>query len=133
LYVASRRVLLDALDALEAQRQALCLVGSHAVYLRSGSVDLSKAAMTSDGDLGLDPNLVVTTPLLEAALSQAGFTRDISGRQPQPGTWWRTQDVNGIGLPIAVDLLAPASMAAGRRGARIPPHDRAAVRRVPGA
>jgi hypothetical protein len=74
LYVASRRVLLDALDALEAQRQALCLVGAHAVYLRSISVDLRIAAMTSDGDLGLDPTLVATTPLLEAALSQAGFT-----------------------------------------------------------
>jgi hypothetical protein len=40
--------------------------------------------------------------------------------------------VKGIPVPIAVDLLAPASMANGSRGARIPPHDRAAVRRVPG-
>ncbi len=33
LYVAARRVLLDALDALAGQREALILVGAQAVYI----------------------------------------------------------------------------------------------------
>jgi hypothetical protein len=132
LYVASRRVLLDALDALTEHHRALTLVGAHAVYLRTGAAHLGIAATTSDSDLGLDPDLVASTPFLEAALTHAGFTRAGSARQPQPGTWWRTQEVSGISVPIAVDLLAPQTLTSGGRGARIPPHDRAAVRRVPG-
>lgn len=132
LHVAARRVLLDALVALEEQRPAMVLVGAQAIYLRSGSANLGVAVFTSDADLGLDPALVESDPRLEVALGAAGFSRDVVGRQAQPGTWWRSQDVGGKNIPIAVDLLAAETLSDGGRGARIPPHDKRAVRRVGG-
>jgi hypothetical protein len=134
LTVAARRVLLDGISALHEHVQALVLIGAQAVYLRSQSTNLGVATATSDGDLSLDPELLRPDPRIEAALTDAGFTRDIDSRQPQPGTWFRTVDVNGSPVPIPVDLLAPETLipSAGRRGVRIPPHDRSAVRRVPG-
>jgi len=39
LYVAARRALLDAAEALAEQREALILVGAQAVYLRAGDAD----------------------------------------------------------------------------------------------
>lgn len=132
LYVASRRVLLDALAALEDQRHAVVLVGAQAVYLQTDSVRIELSAFTSDADLGLDPDLIKTEPHLDIALSTAGFSRAAGDRQQQPGTWWRVQVIAGIDVPIAVDLLAPETLTAGGRGADLPPHDRGAVRRVPG-
>ena len=43
----------------------------------------------------------------------------------QPGEW-----LSADGIPV--DLLVPSALAAGRRGARIPPHDKRAMRRVVG-
>jgi hypothetical protein len=40
LFVAARRVLLDAMDALDNHRHALVLVGAQAVYLQAGAADL---------------------------------------------------------------------------------------------
>jgi hypothetical protein len=134
LTVAARRVLLDGISALHEHVQALVLVGAQAIYLRSQSIDLGMATATSDGDISLDPELLRPDPRIEEAMTGAGFTRDIDARQPQPGTWFRTVDVNGSPLPIPVDLLAPETLIvpAGRRGVRLPPHDRSAVRRIPG-
>ncbi|MGA2930016.1 MAG: hypothetical protein ABSG43_29315 [Solirubrobacteraceae bacterium] len=39
--VAARRVLLDALEALEAHRDALVLVGAQAIYLYTGDTDVA--------------------------------------------------------------------------------------------
>ena len=130
--VAARRVLLDALVALREHLDALVLVGAQAVYLRSGTLDLGVAMYTSDGDVGLDPELLRGDPRLEGALTGAGFTRDILDRDPQPGTWFQVVRIDGKDVPIAVDLLAPESLAAGRRGADLPPHAKGSVRRVPG-
>ena len=132
LTVAARRVLLDALTALSGHLDALVLVGAQAVYLRSGSADLAVATATSDGDVGIDPELLRPAPRLEAALTGAGFTRDVVDRQSQPGTWYRLAQVDGRLVPVAVDLLAPQTLAAGGRGADLPPHTRGAVRRVLG-
>lgn len=41
-YVAARRVLLDALAALLAQRNAVVLVGAQAIYLRVGQGDAER-------------------------------------------------------------------------------------------
>jgi hypothetical protein len=41
LYVAARRVLLDALDALVNHRDATVLAGAQAVYVRTGAVRTS--------------------------------------------------------------------------------------------
>jgi hypothetical protein len=132
LTVAARRVLLDALVALQSHLQALVLVGAQAVYLRSGALDLGVAVFTSDGDVGLDPELLHGDPLLEAALTEAGFTRDIVDHDSQPGTWFLLVRIDGKQVPIAVDLLTPDSLAGGRRSADLPPHGRGSVRRVAG-
>ena len=39
-YVAARRVLLDALDALASQRRAVVVAGAQAVYLRTGDGEM---------------------------------------------------------------------------------------------
>ena len=67
-YVAARRVLLDALEALEAQKQAVIVAGAQAVYLRTseggrgiathttdGDLVIGIAPFTTDGDLAIDP------------------------------------------------------------------------------
>ncbi len=56
IYVLSRRVLLDALEALGKHRQAVILVGSQAVYLHVGDADLAVAPFTTDGDLAIVPD-----------------------------------------------------------------------------
>ena len=48
LYVLARRILLDTLEALENQRQALVLVGAQAIYLHTGEADLAVAPYTTD-------------------------------------------------------------------------------------
>jgi hypothetical protein len=47
-YVAARRVLLDALDALRPHRNALVVVGAQAIYLRTGAGDIGIAPYTTD-------------------------------------------------------------------------------------
>lgn len=53
--VVARRVLLDALEALQAQRDAITLVGAQAVHLRIAAGGLTTASYTSDAHLGVDP------------------------------------------------------------------------------
>ena len=57
-YVAARSVLLDALGALGAQREAVVLVGAQAIYMYTGALELAVAEFTTDGDLTIDPALV---------------------------------------------------------------------------
>ena len=131
LYVESRRVLLDALEALGEHRDSLVLVGAQAVYLRSERAKLSVAAFTSDGDLGLDPRNLAALPRIEAAMRQAGF--ELSAPD-QPGIWKKSvkRDAEEP-YEVSVDLLVPEQLAgSGRRSAQIPPHDKKAARRVPG-
>jgi len=56
VYVLARRILLDALQALGDQRDALVLVGAQAIYLHTGDGDLAVAPYTTDGDIALDPS-----------------------------------------------------------------------------
>ena len=73
LYVVARRVLLDALEALGAHRDAIILVGAQAVFLRVGEADLAVAPYTTDGDLVIDPSALARVPALERELKAAGF------------------------------------------------------------
>lgn len=86
-YVAARRVLLDALDALGAQRRAVVLVGAQAIYLRVGESDLAVAPHTTDGDLAVDPRALHDEPDLGGALRGAGFRLAIT-----PGSWTRDEE-----------------------------------------
>ena len=125
LLVAARAALLDALDALTAQRDALMLIGAQAIYLHTGGADIALAEATKDSDLAVDPRALVDDPLLDDAMTAAGFHRDLV--YPQPGSW-----LSPTGIPV--DLMVPEALAGGggRRGARIPPHSRHATRRTPG-
>ena len=130
LNVVARRVLLDALVALRDQSDAITIVGAQAIYLRSAEVELSVASYTSDADLGLDPERLIDVPLLEQAMTDAGFARGVADHA---GSWLRGERVGGMMTDIAVDLLVPERLSAGgRRSVTIPPHDPMSARRVPG-
>ena len=74
-YIAARRVLLDALTALAAHERAIVVAGAQAIYLRTGSADLTitVAPYTTDGDLALDPRRLGDDPALEMAMGKADF------------------------------------------------------------
>lgn len=122
LIVRARSALLDAADALVVHRDSLVLVGAQAVYLRTGGLQVALAEATKDSDVALDPRTVAGEPLLDDAMTRAGFYRS-----DQPGSW-----LNREGIPV--DLMVPELLAGGggrgARGARIPPHSKHAARRA---
>jgi len=132
LYVVARRVLLDAVGALDSHRDAIVLVGAQAVYLRVGEADLAVAPFTTDGDLAIDPAVLAEIPPLEKALMRAGFrpkTKD------SVGVWVTKRPTSqSVETEVAVDLLVPASVSpgTGRRAARLPGHDVRVARIVKG-
>jgi hypothetical protein len=125
LLTAARRVLLDALQALAAHRDALVVIGAQAIYLHTGQADIALAEATKDSDLAIDPRALLDDPRIEEAMIAAKFHRDLT--HPQPGSW-----LSPDGIPV--DLMVPEALAGqgGRRGARIPPHSTHATRRTPG-
>src|SRR5438034_6303109 len=125
ILVAARSALLDALEALADQRDALVLIGAQAIYLHTGAAPVALAEATKDTDLAVDPRALNDDPLLEEAMQRARFHRNLT--DPQPGSW-----LSPRGIPV--DLMVPAALAGegGRRGGRIPPHSRHATRRTPG-
>lgn len=127
LRVRTRAALLDALDALEAQLDALVVVGAQALFLHTGDVDVAVPTETKDADIGVDGDRLRDDPRIEQAIEAAGFRKDLT--RPQPGRWLAPD-----GVPV--DLMIPEAMAgaaaANRRGARVPPHDRGAMRRAEG-
>lgn len=134
-YVAARRVLLDALEALAPHRAALVVVGAQAVYLRTRLSDVGIAPYTTDSDFALDPMQLPAKPELEAAMRSAGFELlEPQSGQPEPGIWIATAIVEGEKLLVPVDLIVPEGAAApgGRRGARLGPHGNRAARKAVG-
>lgn len=127
--MVARRVLLDGLIALQHHLDAITVVGAQAVYLRTEEAAIPAAAYTSDGDLGIDPARLLDEPRLECALRNAGFRLL---QENQPGLWSRDEIIEGKVVPVELDLLVGATLAAGRRAARIKPHDKMTARRVPG-
>lgn len=126
--VVARKVLLDGLEALSSQSDAVTVVGAQAVYLRSVDIELVVASFTSDADLGIDPTHLADMPLIEEAMRDAGFARN-----DQPGQWTKSERVGSVVTDIAVDLLVPETYAGrGSRSVEMPPHDRMAARRVDG-
>lgn len=123
--VASRKALLDALDALEPHRDALVLVGAQAIYLWTGDAAVALAETTDDSDVAVDRRVLEDDPLLEEAMKDAGFHLDLVN--PQPGSW-----LSPDGVPV--DLMLPEAMAGegGSRSARVPPHSKHSFRRAVG-
>lgn len=134
-YVAARRVLLDALQALAPHGRAVIVAGAQAVYLRTGLSDIGIAPYTTDGDLALDPTLLGDEPELEAAMRNAGFQLlEPQPSLPEPGVWVAVATVDGERLVIPVDLIVPegAARGGGRRGARLGSHGKRAARQAVG-
>jgi hypothetical protein len=127
ILVRSRSALLDALEALVAQLEAVVVVGAQAIYLRTSSTPVALAEATKDSDLALDPRLLHDDPRIERAMRDAGFLPSLESGQP--GSW-----VNTDGIPV--DLMVPEQLAGpggkNTRGARLPPHDRRSMRRARG-
>jgi hypothetical protein len=127
LMVKARSALLDALDALAEHRDAVVVVGAQAIYLHTGSVDVALAEATKDSDLALNPASLSDEPLVEEAMSAAGFY--LNPLSNQPGAW-----MNPAGVPV--DLMVPEALAGAggktARGGRIPPHAKNATRRARG-
>lgn len=119
-YLSARRVLLDALEALEEHLDNLVLVGAQAVYHHTGDADLNIPLMTTDGDLALNTHDLADVPEIGAVLREAGFTPG-----PNPGHWVALSDV-------AVDLMVAPHQAgttkATARSARLAPHDKLTAR-----
>ena len=131
LYVAARRVLLDATEALDAHRRSVILAGAQAIYLRVGDAELdaSVAPFTTDADLTLDPRELGPDPDLSAAMRGAGFER----HPREPGIWTASISVDGEIRQIPVDLLVPETLAGkGSRSADLPDHEKNSARRTPG-
>lgn len=126
LLVQSRSALLDALEALELHRDSIVVIGAQAVYLRTSAAPVALAEATKDSDLAIDPRQLADDPLLEDAMTRAGFRLDPD--KGQPGAW-----LSPAGIPV--DLMVPASLTAGGRqgrSGRIPPHGKRVTRRADG-
>lgn len=125
LIVEARAALLDVVAALDAHKDSVILIGAQAIYLRTGSAAFALAEATKDSDLAIDARTLGEDPLLEEAMTNAGFI--LNPVRKQPGAW---MSPNGI----PVDLMVPEHLAGSgnRRGVRIPPHSKHSARRATG-
>ncbi len=129
-YVAARTVLLDALEALGSQREAIIVVGAQAVYLRTGDAGIiGVAPYTTDADLALAPARLADEPHIETLLGNADFEQ-----KGDPGVWWKTVEIAGEPTDVEVDIMVPEryAPAGGRRSVRLPPHDKMIARKAIG-
>ncbi|MFK4729484.1 hypothetical protein ROT00_07345 [Agromyces mediolanus] len=130
--IRSRGLLVDVLKELQPQRDALTVVGAHAVLERTKALEpylVSDA--TRDADLGVTPELLSAEPLLGATLRDLGLEE---ASQVRPGVWGlvseRDRDLHDR---LTIDLIAPASLAGpGRRAAKVGPHGARAVSKTAG-
>jgi hypothetical protein len=119
----ARSSLLDALEALEQQKDALVVVGAQAIYLRIGEAYAAVAPFTTDGDLLIDPAFLADDPKI-ATLMEAGGFRLVD---EDVGVW--TSATTGV----TIDLLVPEAVGgAGRRGARLGIHGKRVAKKVAG-
>jgi hypothetical protein len=130
-YVAARGILLDALEALGSQRDAVVVVGAQAVYLRTGDAGITAVApYTTDADLVLSPTRVADKPHIDELMLGADFRQEDG-----PGVWKKSVKVKGEDVDIPVDLMVPKGFAppgSGRRSVNLPPHDKMIARQAVG-
>jgi hypothetical protein len=119
-YVLARRVLLDALDALEQHLPSLILVGAQAVYFHAGETSINVPVFTTDADLAIDARLLTSEPEIGGLLRPAGF-------QPgsNPGHW---RNPNDIALDLMVVPHQAGTAKRSARAARLPHHDKHTAR-----
>lgn len=127
----SRRVLIDVVLGLQEHREALTVLGGHAVIELTWHFNtLPVPDTTQDGDLGVTPQLLADSPLLVEKMIELGYE---ASRADRPGVW---SPLNEADIPphdrTSVDLLAPRAVAAPGitrpiRAARVPPHGKHSV------
>lgn len=131
--IRSRRVLIDVLIGLEAHREALTVLGAHAVIEVTRDVPaIPPADSTRDADLGVIPELLAESPHLADRMTELGYE---TARPERPGVWSPiSQHGRGVHARDSIDLIAPMSLARGRtaggraiRAARVGAHGRHAV------
>jgi hypothetical protein len=110
-YVEARRVLLNALDALQAHGAAVIVAGAQAVYLRTGASELGIAPYTTDGDIALDPSLLGDDPALEDAMRGAGFRLwEPRPEATEPGIWVAEVVIDGEVVTITAEVAGEAAL-----------------------
>jgi hypothetical protein len=127
-YVVARSVLLDALEALGEQRDAVVVVGAQAIYIHTGASEFAVAEFTTDADITIDPALLHPLPEIESAMRAARFERG-----NRVGAWVARRDVDGVPAKVEVDLMVPETVGgSGRRAARLAGHAKEVARKVRG-
>ncbi len=106
-YVAARTVLLDVLEALGSQREAIIVVGAQAIYMHTqeGGI-MGYAPYTTDADLALSPARLAHEPRVEKLLEDANFEQ-----KGDPGIWWKTITIDGMPTDVEVDIMVPEHFA----------------------
>jgi hypothetical protein len=133
-YVAARRVLLDALEALGVQSRAVIVAGAQAIYFRTGPDSLPITEFTIDGDLAVDPRQLSDAPLIAELMEAADFRLAVLQGAKEPGIWEKVTTIEGQDIKVPVDLIVPSAVAppGGTRGARLVPHGKRAARKASG-
>ena len=121
-YVEARRALLDALELLVDQLDALVLVGAQAVYLHAPASIAQQETYTTDSDLAVDPDLLAEVPDVGQVLLDAGYTL-----RENPGTFYSSD-----GIPLDIMVPAGALPPSSRRTAPLPGQNRSTARRTVG-
>jgi hypothetical protein len=126
--IRSRRLLIDAINALAPFKDAITVIGAHAVHIWAqkalGPIDMEA---TRDADVSINPLFVAETPKIIDSLRSISVDLALKDR---PGVYGFTSETE---LPLEArttfDILVPEAYAgAGRRAARIPGQKNAASR-----
>lgn len=104
--VTSRRLLIDVIDALSEHREALTVLGAHAVIeMTQGLPDVPPDDSTRDGDLGVTPSMLLPLPRLAEVMESLGFEQEYRDR---PGIWSPVSQRHlNIHARDTIDLIAP--------------------------
>ncbi len=115
-YVAARRILLNALAALADHGDAFIVVGAQAISLHTGSAELDQTAApyTTNGDLAVNPSLLGDDPVLETAMTRAGFHLSAQpGGHVEPGIWTAQDKIYDVPYDVPFELGAQYPCLAG--------------------
>lgn len=127
-YIVARSVLLDVLEALEGQREAVVVVGAQAIYLHTDSSEFAVPEFTTDADFTIDPALLQHSPEIESAMRMARFERG-----NRIGAWVTKRKIGAAHVNVEVDLMVPEAVGgSGRRAARLPGHAKEVARKARG-
>ncbi|MDR1767205.1 MAG: hypothetical protein LBR32_02030, partial [Propionibacteriaceae bacterium] len=128
--VASRRLLVRAVKALEEFKDAVTVIGAHAVHVwvEQAWGPISMEA-TRDADIALNPLFVTDNPKLADLMAGAGIAPALADR---PGIYGLADEAElEWSRRTTVDLIVPEVYAgSGRRAARLPGQRHAASRAV---